>query len=74
MQRARRCLDLSDPRHEFVWVEHYPSGILSLMPDGYFQRVRFRQLPDGSLACPEWDRPIRQEDVETSLLGCPLGE
>lgn len=49
MQRARRCLDPGDPRHQFVWVEHYPPGILSLMPDGYFQRVRFRaRRPCGS--------------------------
>ena len=74
MQRARRCLDSGDPRHEFVWLEHYPPGILSLMPEGYFQLVCFQQMPDGSLACPQWDRPICQEEVETSFLGCPLGE
>ena len=74
MQRARRCFDPADPRHEFVWLEHYPAGILSLMPEGYFQRVHFRQEPDGSLACPQWDRPICQGEVETSFLGCPLGE
>ena len=74
MQRARRGLGPGDARHEFVWVGHYPPGILGLMPGGYFQRVRFRQRPDGRLAYPEWDRPISQEDVETLFLGCPLGE
>lgn len=72
MQRARRCLEPGAPRHPFVWVEHYPAGTLGLVAGGYFQRVRFQPMADGRLACPKWDRPISQEDVEALLLGCPL--
>ena len=74
MQRARRGLGPGDPRHEFVWVEHYPPGILGLIPRGCFRLVSFHQMLDGSLACPKWDQPISQKEIEASLLGCPLGE
>ena len=76
MQHARRRLEPGDPRYEFVWVEHYPAGLLRLLPEGsdeLFRLVTFQRLPGHDLACPQWGQPISQEDVEASLIGCPLG-
>ena len=76
MQRARHRLEPGDPRHAFVWVEHYPPGLLRLLPggpDGFFRRVTFRSSPGGDLTCPEWGPFLSRQDVEASLLGCPLG-